>query len=263
MLAYIIGGNDMTRTVGALVALAICLTTQAVSGTEIKVYSTIGVKSALEELAPKFEKETGNKLNITWGLISAFTKRAQEGDVPDVLVVSRASIDGLIKDGKIAAGSDATLAKSVFAIAVKRGAPKPDISSAEALKSALLAARAVGYSDPAAGGASGVHFAKVIERLGIAPEIKAKSKFPPPAGFAGTLLVSGEVDIAVQSKPELSSTEGVEIVGPLPGDLGSTTVFAAGVGASSPNGETGKTLVKFLTSPAGQAAFTKHGFDPP
>ena len=263
MLAYIIGGNEMTRTVGALVTLAICLAAQAVSGAEIKVYSTIGVKSVLEELAPKFEKETGNKLSITWGLILAFTKKAQEGDVPDVLVVSRASIDSLTKDGKIAAGSDATLAKSAFAIAVKRGAPKPDISSAEALKSALLAARAVGYSDPAAGGASGVHFAKVIERLGIAPEIKAKSKFPPAAGFVGTLLVSGEIDIAVQSKPELSSTEGVEIVGPLPGDLGSTTVFAAGVGTSSPNSETAKTLVKFLTSPEAQAAFTKHGFDPP
>jgi molybdate transport system substrate-binding protein len=263
MLAYIIMGNDMTRTVGALVTLAICLMAQAVSGAEIKVYSTIGVKSALEELEAKFEKETGNKLNITWGLISAFTKRAQEGDVPDVLVVSRASIDSLTKDGRLAAGSEATLAKSVFAIGVKRGTPKPDISSAEALKSALLAARAVGYSDPAAGGASGVHFAKVLERLGIAADIKAKSKFPPPAGFVGTLLISGEVDIAVQSKPELSSTEGVEIVGPLPGDLGSTTVFAAGIGASSPNSETGRALIKFLTSPEAQTAFTVHGFDPP
>jgi molybdate transport system substrate-binding protein len=263
MLAYIIGGNDMTRTVGALVTLAVCLLAQAVSGAEIKVYSTIGVKSALEELGSKFEQATSNKLNITWGLISGFTKKAQEGDVPDVLVVSRAGIDSLIKDGKIASGSDATLAKSVFAIAVKRGAPKPDISSPETLKSALLAARAVGYSDPAAGGASGVHFAKVLERLGIAPEIKAKSKFPPPAGFVGTLLISGEIDLAVQSKPELSSTEGVEIVGPLPGDLGSTTVFAAGVGASSSNSETGKALVKFLTSPEAQAAFTAHGFDLP
>ena len=263
MLAYIIGGNDMTRTVGALVTLAICLSAQVASGAEIKVYSTIGVKSALEELGSKFEKESGNKLNITWGLISAFAKRAQEGDVPDVLVVSRASIDSLTKDGKIAAGSDATLAKSVFAIGVKRGAPKPDISSAESLKSALLAARAVGYSDPAAGGASGVHFAKVIERLGIAADVKAKSKFPPPAGFVGTLLVSGEVDIAVQSKPELSSTEGVEIVGPLPGDLGSATVYAAGVGTSSPNSETGKALIKFLISPEAQTVFTAHGFDPP
>jgi molybdate transport system substrate-binding protein len=253
----------MTRTVGALVTLAICLLVQAASGAEIKVYSTIGVKSALEDLASKFEKATGNKLNISWGLISAFTKKVQEGDVPDVLVVSRASIDSLTKDGKIAPGSGATLAKSVFAVAVKRGAPKPDVSSADALKSALLAARAVGYTDPAAGGASGVHFAKVLERLGIAADVKAKSKFPPPAGFVGTLLVSGDVDIAVQSKPELASTEGVEIVGPLPGDLGSTTVFAAGVGASSPNSDAGKALVAFLTSSEAQAVFTTHGFEPP
>src|SRR4029078_6130595 len=266
MLAYIIGGNDMTRTVGALVTLAICLTVQVASGAEIKVYSTIGVKSALEELGSKFEKESGNKLNITWGLISAFTKRAQEGDAPDGLVVSRASIDSLTKDGKIAAGADATSATSVIATGVKRdsdetlaklgvaigekrGAHKPDISSAESLKSALLAARAVGYSGPAAGGASGGHFAKAIERLGIAADVKAKSKFPPPAGFVGTLLVSGEVDIAVQSKPELSSTEGVDVVVPLPGDLGSATVYAAGVGTSSPNSETGKALIKFLISP--------------
>jgi ABC-type molybdate transport system substrate-binding protein len=113
----------MTRTVGVLVTLTICLMAQAAPGAEIKVYSTIGVKSALEELGSKFEKATGSKLNVTWGLISAFTKKAQEGDVPDVLVVSRASIDGLTKDGKIAAGSDATLAKSGFAIGVKRGAP--------------------------------------------------------------------------------------------------------------------------------------------
>jgi len=179
--------------------------------------------------------------------------------VPDVLVVSRGSIDSLIKDGKIASGSDATLAKSVFAIAVKHGAPKPDISSPEALKRALLAARAVGYSDPAAGGASGVHFAKVLDRLGIAPEIK----FQPSAGFVGTLLVSGAIDIAVLSKPKLSTTENVEIVGPLPGDLGATTLFAAGVGASSSNSETGRALVKFLTSSKAQTAFTAHGFDPP
>jgi ABC-type molybdate transport system substrate-binding protein len=185
MLAYIIGENDMTRTVGALVTLAVCLMAQAVSGAEIKVYSTIGVKSALEELAPKFEKETGNKLNITWGLISAFTKRAQEGDVPDVLVVSRASIDGLIKDGKIAAGSDATLAKSVFAIAVKRGAPKPDISSAEALKSALLAARAVATATPP----PAERAAFILPRCSSVWELRLKSK--PRANFRRRQVLPG------------------------------------------------------------------------
>ena len=253
----------MGRIIGRLAAIAVFLIVQgALAGAaEIKVYSTIGVKGALEDLAPKFEKATGNKLNITWGLISVFTKKAQEGDVPDVLIVSRPSIDSLTKDGKIAPGG-VTLGSSIFAFGVKHGAPKPDISTVDAMKKTLLAAHAVGYTNPAAGGASGVYFSKMIEKLGIASEIKAKSKFPPPAGFVGTLLTSGEVDIAFQTKPELTTTEGVDVVGPPPGNLGQTNVFAAGVGAASKNSEAGKALLKFLTSPDAQAVFKAKGFDP-
>lgn len=254
----------MGKNTGRLAAIAVFLFAQAgiVSAAEIKVYSTIGVKSAIEDLAPKFEKATGNKLNITWGLISGFVKKAQEGDVPDVLIVSRAGIDSLTKDGKIAAGSGATLGSSIFAIGVKQGAPKPDISTVDAFKKTLLAARAIGYTDPAAGGASGVYFTKVLDKLGIAGEIKPKSKFPPPAGFVGNLLVSGEVDLAVQSKPELTTTPGVEVVGPFPGDLANTTVFAAGVGAVAKDAAASNALVKFLTSPDAQAVFKAKGFDP-
>ena len=245
----------------AAVFAAVILTAQIAAAAEIKVYSTIGVKGALEDLAPKFEKATGNKLNITWGLISGFVKKAQEGDVPDVLIVSRPGIDSLTKDGKIAAGG-VTLGKSIFAFGVKQGAPKPDISTVDAMKKTLLSARAVGYTNPAAGGASGVYFSKMIEKLGIASELKAKSKFPPPAGFVGTFLTNGEVDIAFQSKPELATTPGVDVIGPPPGDLGHTNVFAAGVGAASKNGEAGKALLKFLTSPEAQAVFKAKGFDP-
>jgi molybdate transport system substrate-binding protein len=253
----------MTRTVGRIAAAAAFLLAQAgfASAAEIKVYSTIGVKSVMEELAPKFEKATGHKLNIAWGLISSFTKKAQEGDVPDVLIVSRAGIDSLTKDGKIATGSGVTLGSSVVAIAVKQSAPKPDISTADALKKSLLAARAIGYSDPAAGGASGVHFAKVLDRLGIAGEMKAKTKFPPPAGFVNNLLLSGEIDLAVQCKPELTAAN-VEIVGPLPGDLGNTTVYGAGLGAASKNTDAGKALLNFLTSPEALTVFKTKGYDP-
>ena len=253
----------MGKNIGRLAAIAVFLFAQAglVSAAEIKVYSTIGVKGAIEDLAPKFEKATGNKLNITWGLISGFVKKAQEGDVPDVLIVSRPGIDSLTKDGKIAAGG-VTLGSSIFAFGVKHGAPKPDISTVEAMKKTLLAARAVGYTNPAAGGASGVYFGKMIEKLGIAAELKPKSKFPPPAGFVGTLLTSGEVDIAFQTKPELTTTPGVDVVGPPPGDLGHTNVFAAGVAAASKNSEAGKALLKFLTTPEAQAVFKAKGFDP-
>ena len=253
----------MTRTIGRVAAAAALLLAQATvtSAAELKVYSTIGVKGAIEDLAPKFEKATGNKLNITWGLISGLTKKAQEGDVPDVLIVSRGSIDSLTKDGKIAAGG-VTLGSSILAFGVKHGAPKPDLSTVEAMKKTLLSARAIGYTDPAAGGASGVYFAKMIEKLGIAAELKAKSKFPPPAGFVGTLLISGEVDIAFQSKPELATTEGVDVVGPPPGDLGQTNVFAAGVGTAAKDAAAANALLKFLTSPDAQAVFKAKGFDP-
>lgn len=250
----------MARTTAVTAALLLAQANFA-SAAEIKVYSTIGVKGALEELAPKFEKATGNKLNISWSLISSFTKKAQEGDVPDVLIVSRAGIDSLTKDGKIAPGG-VTLASSIFAVGVKQGAPKPDISTVDAFKKTLLAARAIAYTDPAAGGASGVYFAKVLDKLGIAGEIKPKSKFPPPAGFVGNLLVSGEVDLAIQSKPELTTTPGVEVVGPFPGDLANTTVFAAGVGASAKDAVAANALVKFLTSPDAQTVFKAKGFDP-
>lgn len=132
----------------------------------------------------------------------------------------------------------------------------------DALKKTLLAARAVGYTDPAAGPASGVYFANMIEKLGIASEIKAKAKFPPPAGFVGGLLTSGQVDIAFQTKPELTTTEGVDVVGPPPRDLGRTNVFAAGVGAGAKDKAAAAALVKFLTLPDAQAVFKAKGFDP-
>ncbi len=251
----------MKKTFARAAVAVLLLSPAFASSAEIKVYSTVGVKSAIEDLAPKFENATGNKLNISWGLISSFTKKAQDGDVPDVLIVSRAGIDGLIKDGKITAGAP-TLSKSIFAFGIKNGAPTPDISTVDALKKTLLAARAVGYTDPAAGGASGIHFAKMAEKLGIAAEIKAKSKFPPPAGFVGTLLTSGEVDIAFQSKPELATTPGVDVVGPPPGDLGQTVVYAAGVGAGAQDAAAANALVKFLASPEAQAVFKAKGFDP-
>jgi molybdate transport system substrate-binding protein len=245
----------------AAAAASLIALTSVASAAELKVYSTIGVKSAIEELAAKFERSTGNKLTISWGLMSSFTKKAQEGDVPDILIVSRAGIDGLTKDGKIAAGAP-TLSKSIFAFGIKHGSPTPDISTVDALKKTLLAARAVGYTDPAAGGASGVHFAKMAETLGIAAEIRAKSKFPPPAGFVGTLLTNGDVDIAFQSKPELATTAGVDVVGPPPGDLGQTVVYAAGVSASARDAAASNAFVKFLTTPEAQAVFKAKGFDP-
>ena len=188
--------------------------------------------------------------------------RIEAGEMADVLILSRAAIDALGKQGKVAAGSDVTLAESAVAIAVKAGAPKPDISTPEALKQTLLKARSIAYSEPSAGGASGVYFAKLLERMGIAEQMKPKTKFPPAGGFSGELLLTGEAELAVQQKPELLHVAGIEIVGFLPGDLNLVTEFAAAVMAGSKNADMSRALIQNLRSPEAAAVFRAKGLDP-
>jgi len=254
----------MSRAIGRIAAIAVFLFAQAsfASAAEIKVFSTIGVKSVLEELVPKFEKATGNKLTITWSTAALLAKRVQAGEQADALILIKGNVETLLKEGKIMPGTDTLFGKSIFAVAVKAGAPKPDISTPEAFKKSLLAAKGVSYSNPASGGASGVYIAKQIEKMGIAEQLKGKTKFPPSGGFSGTLLTSGDADIAIQSKPELLSVPGVEVVGPLPGDMAFTVVYAAGVQSGAAQADAAKALVKYLMSPEAQAVFKAKGFDP-
>lgn len=229
---------------------------------ELKVFSTIAVQGALEALVPPFEKDHECRLGITWNTAPVLVKRLQGGETADVLILNRAGMDAMDRDGRVLAGSEVTLASSATALAIKAGTPRPDISTTEALKRTLLAARAISYSDPAAGGASGIYFAKLIERLGIASEVNAKAKHPPPAGLCGDLLVSGEVDLAIQQKPELLQVPGIEILGLLPGDLHMVTVFVGCVEASSAEPALGRALIDHLRSQAAAALFRARGLDP-
>jgi len=233
---------------------------------ELSVYSTIGVRSAAEDLFQNFEKASGHRLavtlKVTWGTAPMLVKRIEGGEIADVLILSRAGIDQLSKQGKIAPGSDVTLAGSGVAIAVKAGAPRPDISTPEALKRTLLAAKSIAYSEPSAGGASGVYFAKLLERMGIADAMKPKTKYPPAGGFSAALLLTGEAELAVQQKPELLHVAGAEIVGFLPGDLNMVTEFAAGIMPGSKNAGAAKSLIEMLRSPQAKATFRAKGLDP-
>ena len=228
----------------------------------MKVFSTIAVQSTLEALLPRFERESGLTLDIAWNTAPALVKRLQGGETADVLILNRAGIDTMTRDGRILPGSEVTLASSATAIAIKAGATRPDISTPDALKRTLLAARSISYTDPAAGGASGIYFAKLLERLGIAREINAKTKFPPPAGLVANFLLIGEADLAVQQVPELLQVPGIEILGPLPGDLHMVTVFVAGVEAASPHVAEAKALIAFLHSPEAAAVFRAKGLEP-
>lgn len=229
---------------------------------ELKVFSSIAVRSALEALVPRFEADNGVRLAIAWNTAPALVKRLQAGETADVLILNRAGFDTMTSEGRVLPGSAVTLASSATAIAIKAGAARPDISTPDALKRTLLAARAIAYTDPAAGGASGIYFAQLLERMGIAAEINAKTKFPPPAGLSGELLLSGAVDLAVQQKPELLEVPGVEILGTLPGDLHMVTVFVACVEASSAQAATGTALIAFLHAPPAAEVFRAKGLDP-
>jgi molybdate transport system substrate-binding protein len=247
-----------------LAAIAVFLIAQAglTSAAEVKVFSTIGVQGALEELVPKFEQASGHKLNIIWATAAILVKRVQSGETADLMVLTRQSFDALTKDGKATEGADANFASSGMAVIVKKGAPKPDISTPDAYKKALLEAKAIAYSDPAAGGASGVFFAKTLDRMGIADQVKAKTKHPPPSGNSAVLVANGEADLAVQQEPEVLSVAGIDIVGPPPGDLNNITTYSAGVGAGSQQAEAANALIKFLHTPEAAAVFKAKGLKP-
>lgn len=254
----------MGKTLGRVAATAALLFTQVtfVSAAEIKVFSTIGVQAALEELAPKFEKASGHKLNITWGTAAILVKKIQAGETADLLVLTKQGLNDLVKENKVAPGSSADFASSGMAVVVKKGAAKPDISTPEAYKQTLLKAKAIAYSNPASGGASGVFFAKSLDRMGIADQMKAKTHHPPPSGNSANLVVSGEAELAIQQEPEVMAVSGVDVIGPPPGDLNNVTTYSAGVSPDSKDPNAAKAVIKFLQTPEAAAVYKARGLKP-
>ena len=230
--------------------------------TELKLYSTIAVQPALEILIPRFEAAHSRRLAVVWNTAPAMVKRLQAGEQGDVLLLNRAGSETMTSIGRLVPGSHTPIASSATAIAVKAGARRPDISTPEALRQALLQARSISYSHPDAGGASGIYFAKLLQRWGIEHEINAKTKFPPPAGLTAQFLITGEADFAIQQKPELLQVPDVEIVGFLPGELHMVTHFVAAIEKQSRHADLSKAFIDSLRTPEARAAFSAKGLDP-
>jgi molybdate transport system substrate-binding protein len=227
---------------------------------EVKVLTSVALTSALDELAPIFEKESGNKLMIEYSLIAALRKRILDGETGDVIMLSRPVMEELQKQGKFA-GDLVNVAGTPVSIVARAGAPKPDIGSVDALKRTLLNARSIVYADPAKGGASGVYFAKVLDRLGIAEQMKSKTTLVPGAQ-AAEVVAKGEAELGVGQASEIVPVHGAQLVGPLPGEFASTTAFTAAIGAGSKSAEAAKTLIKFLTGPEAAPRLKANGFEP-
>src|SRR5215469_3263544 len=227
----------------------------ASSAAEIKVLTSVALTAAFNELAPNFEQTTGNKLNIGYSLIADIRKRMLDGETADVIILSRPVMDELAKQGKFTSDSITNIAGTAVALAMRAGAPKPDISTVDALKRTLLAAKSIVYADPAKGGASGVYFAQVVDRLGIAEQLKSKTTLVPGAQ-AAEVVAKGEAEIGVGQTSEIVPVEGAQVLGPLPGEFASTTLFSAGTGATSKLPEQAKLLIQFLTGPVARPVFS-------
>jgi molybdate transport system substrate-binding protein len=228
---------------------------------ELKVLTSVALTSALDELAPQFERATGNKLKIGYSLIADIKKRIIAGETADVIILSRPVMDELQKQDKFTPGSIANVAGTAVAVAVRAGTPKPDISSVDALKRSLLDAKSIVYADPAKGGASGVYFANVVDRLGIAEQMKSKTILVPGAQ-AADVVARGEAEIGVGQTSEIVPVAGAQLVGPLPGEFASVTAFAGGIGASTKAPEAAKSLILFLTGPIAAPVFKSKGLQP-
>jgi len=193
--------------------------------------------------------------------VGALTKRIAGGEAFDVAVLTPKAVDDLAKEGKFVAGSRANLARVGVGVVVKDGTPKPDISSVASFKQALLAAKSVAYIDPAAGGSSGIYVAGLLDKLGIAGEVKPKAKLIP-GGAVAEHVAKGEAELGIHQISEILPVKGVTLVGPLPAEIQNYTVYAAGVGAHAKESDAAKALLKALTSPAAAEVLKSKGMEP-
>lgn len=256
-----------------LLAAAVCIfgfTAPHVSASaaELKVLSAIGMRQVMLDLGPEFERATGHVLAITFDSTGRIAQRIAGGESIDVVLINQSAIETLQRDGRLVASSVVHIARSIAAVAVRKGAAKPDISSPEAFRRLLLSAKSVARPPPAVGGSSGDHIVEVLERLGIAAEVNAKSVFVLAGGpgevadSAGDAVAKGNADVALHQLQELLAVPGIEIVGPFPGDLQGSFTFSAAIGTSTKEGVGANALIKFLRTPHARAVMKTKGMEP-
>lgn len=228
---------------------------------EVKLLTAGAFKQVVLALVPDFEKQTGHKVVVDNDTAGGLKKRIESGEAFDVAVITPAVIDELAGAGKIAAGSRVNLASVSIGVVVKEGAPRPDVSTVDAFKRALLEAKSVAYIDPASGGSSGIYIDKLLERLGIADQVRPKSKLKN-GGHVADLIVSGEAELGLHQISEIVPVKGAALVGPLPKEIQSTTTYAAGLSASPQNKDAAQALIKMLSGSAAAAVLKSKGMEP-
>jgi molybdate transport system substrate-binding protein len=254
----------MRRVMPAALLIAALVTPAAstvADAVELRVVSGNGARAAIQELVSQFERASGHKVALHFEVNAALRRKIEAGEAFDVAVLNPPVLDALIKQGKIVADTRADVGRAGLGVAVRAGAPKPDISTVEAFKRTMLNAKSLMYTDPKAGGASGVHFAKVIERLGIADQVNAKAKLNS-GGFNAEFVARGEIELGIQQVSEIVPVKGAELAGLFPEELQNVTTFAAAVCTNAPEPDAAAGLLRFLKSPAAVRVIEANGMEP-
>jgi molybdate transport system substrate-binding protein len=246
------------RTLAIVIALSGA--TGAAQAAEIDAMITTAMEAAIEEIAPPFERASGHVLRVVYGPSGGLARRFNGGEGADLIVVESKVLDELIKQGKVAPGRT-DVARTGIGIAVRKGAPKPDVSSAEALKRALLAAKSIGHTAPAGGGVTAAHIIGVFDKLGIAAEVTPKVKLAAggPNGRVSVLVSSGEAEIGLQLLSELMSNPDVEVIGLLPSELQLIAIISAGITTTARQPEAAQAFIRHLAAPAAMSIYKAKG----
>jgi len=225
--------------------------------TALEVFAGNSVHALMDELLPQFERASGHRVSIRYDPATLMLERISNGETADLIIINSTAMDELARLGRVVPASRRDLARNGIGVAVLAGAPKPDIDSVEAFKRALLAAKSIACTEA---GASGIYFARLIERLGIAAEVRAKAK-TRPGGLIGELVASGEAELAIQQIPELMAVPGIDLVGPLPKDLQVISTVSASLFAGTRQPGAAQALIGFLATPAAANIFEARGFE--
>jgi molybdate transport system substrate-binding protein len=246
-----------------LATLSFLLFSGLASALDLHVMNSGAFSATYKALQPGYEKQSGNHLVTAWGPSmgespNAIPKRLERGEPADLVILAGPALDELIRRGKVRPGSRVDLVRSRIALAVRAGAPRPDISTVEALKQALLNARSIAYSDSA----SGVYLSRTLfPRLGIAEQIRTKSRMIEAVPVGG-VVAAGEAELGFQQLSELLPVPGIDIVGVLPGDAQRVTLFSAGIPVSAAHPEAAQGLVAYLKSKEAEPVIISHGLEP-
>ncbi len=250
----------MNGTISAIAGLGLTVLfahADLANAAEIRLWTARAIFTVLAEIGPQFERTTGHKLNISTDLSSAFVRRANADEPFDILISGSPTVDQFIKDGKIIAETRTNISRSGIGVEVRAGAPKPDISSVDAFKRALLEAKSIAYLN--VGG--GIYLAALLERLGIAEAIKSKVT-RPKSDIVSELVAKGEVELGMVVITQILTTPGVQLVGPLPPEIQSYVAFTAGISSNSRVPEAARDLIKFLTGPIATPVIEAQGMEP-